>query len=115
MLIKQYRTVQQRVNDPFRPGKKTFEDRMLPTGAHEISHEGNIYTADAGGWFEVSFDAGNALMGFRSPGGVSFFNPDQVLEQVSLGALDDSESVPNTSKHQPVKTGLGKRGKVARV
>ena len=96
--IKQFRTVQQRVPDPFRPGKKTFEDRMLPTGAHSLSHKGKTITADDDGWFEVSHATAAALMGFRHPGGERFYSPDQVQEQVSLGALDDGDASPETRK-----------------
>ena len=105
MYLKQFRTVQVRVPDPMKPSRKTFEDRLIPTGGTQISHGGKIYDADEEGWFDLPFDAANHLASFRSPNGEKFYSPEQVDEQVRIGALKDEEEAPALPvlKHLPKK------------
>lgn len=95
MFIKQFRSVQVRVPDPLRPGKRAFEDRLIATGGVQIGHGGKTIDADEEGWFEVDHETGTHLLSFRSPDGSRFYTPEQVDEQVRLGALhDDDEELP---------------------
>lgn len=87
MHLKMFRTVKVRVPDPFRPGKRTFEDRLLPTEATHINHGGQEFTADEDGWFDVPHDVGQWLLSFRAQNGEQFYTPDQVDEQVRLGMV----------------------------
>jgi hypothetical protein len=95
MFIKQFRSHQVRVPDPLRPGKRVFEDRLIPSGAAAVSLEGRVYEADDDGWIEVPHELGAHLLSMRHPGGERFFTPHEVDEQVRLGAVDtDSGDLP---------------------
>lgn len=91
MFIKQFRSTQVRVPDPLHPGRRTFEERIYPTGCSGISDNGVEYTADEDGWIDVPHDVGQRLVSFRHPGGERFYQPHEVDEQVRLGALDENE------------------------
>lgn len=91
MLIKHYRQVRFRVADPIRPGRTVFDERLDPSGTHQISHRGAIYDADAEGWFDVPEEVGNFLISF--PG---WRTPEQVHEEVVAGriARDPADELP---------------------
>jgi hypothetical protein len=82
MFIKQFRSAWARVPDPLRPGKRTSEERLVPTGATSISHEDERYTADEAGWFDVPDHVGAHLLNFRHPGSERFYQPHDVSEDV---------------------------------
>jgi len=91
MYIKQFRSHRVRVADPFRPGKKTFEDRLIPAGATSISHEGKTISSDSDGWFEVDAELGKRLLAIHNPGGERFHTPEDVDERVRLGEIQDED------------------------
>ncbi len=100
MYIKQFRSVQVRVPDPMRPGKRTFEERLIPTHAGSLSDNGKTITADVDGWFEVDHELSQRLLKIRHPGGERFYTPDQVDEQVRLGLAqsDEGDKLPKAKK-----------------
>lgn len=99
MLIKQFKERQVRVMDPLRPGRRVFETRFSPTGAH--SHAG--FDAADDGWIEVPQEVGLEAIKFRSPDGARFFTPDQVEEEVAVGRLNQ-EDIDNP---EPVRAAQG--------
>ena len=108
MYLKQFRTVSVRVPDPLRPGRRTFEDRLIPTGCHSVSHEGVTYSADEDDWFEFPPEVGTELLKYRHPGGEKFYSPADVDEQVRLGALDEDGpdlTVQRTEPRRPSRRG----------
>lgn len=82
MFIKQFRSAWARVPDPLRPGKRALEERLVPTGAHSISHDAASYDADEDGWFDVPDAVGAALKRFRHPDSGRFYEPHEVSEDV---------------------------------
>jgi hypothetical protein len=40
------------VRDPLRPGLRTPEERLLPSGAHEVGANGRRYQANENGWID---------------------------------------------------------------
>jgi hypothetical protein len=95
MHIKQFREHQVKVADPIRPGKRVIETRFHPTGAHEIVDGSTVYTADEKGWLEVPDALGQRLRGFRGGRGEKYFTPEEVNEEVAIGAIaEDDEDVP---------------------
>lgn len=95
MYVKMFREQLMRVVDPLHPGKRIFETRLRPTGAHGTSHGGVQYDADETGWFEVPDEVGDALKRFRGPKGERFFDPNDIEEEVAMGRLADSDEMPN--------------------
>lgn len=100
MHIKQFREHKVRVPDPLRPGKRTFEDRLIPAGAGGIGHDGQSYKADEDGWFDVPPEVGEIMLKRvhrdpRTGSTTRFYTPEQVDEQVRLGAMDDDRSLPS--------------------
>lgn len=93
MFIKQFRSAWARVPDPLRPGKRALEERLVPTGAHAISHDGQSFEADADGWFDVPDHVGAQLVNFRHPDSSRFYQPHEVSEDVRE-ALPPGTPVP---------------------
>lgn len=98
MFIKQFRAVQVRVPDPLRPGKRAIEERLITTGCNGVSHGGVFFEADSDGWIDIEREAALHLMSFRGTGGEKFYTPEQVDEQVRLGAVDSESALPKVAK-----------------
>lgn len=101
MFIKLFKAQQVRVPDPLRPGKRTFEERLIPAGAPSgvLSVQGTNYTADEEGWFDLPGEIAASLLTVRYPGGERFHTPADVNEQIGLGALP-AEEAPNAPKRR---------------
>jgi len=95
--VKMFREQLMRVVDPLHPGKRIFETRLRPTGAHGVSHQNIQYDADESGWFEVPDEVAVELKTFRGPKGERYFDPNDVEEEVAMGRLADSDEMPNLS------------------
>jgi len=93
MFIKHFREVTYRVPDPMRPGHTAFDRRMDSAGTHALSHNGQVYHADADGWFDVPEDVATHFLKF--PGWCS---PEMVDEEIVAGRIrpDASDALPNT-------------------
>ena len=89
MFIKMFREHEVRVQDPLRPGRRTFETRLRPSGAE--SHggvDGVEYFADADGWIEVPAEVGTEAVKYRFPDGARFYTPEQVDEEAAAGRIN---------------------------
>jgi hypothetical protein len=99
MYLKQMKTVPVRVSDPLRPGKRTFEDRMIATGATAIVHEGVQYDADEDGWIEVPEAVGAHMQQFRSPEGAKWYTPTQIDEEYRVGRVQgEPDDMPSANR-----------------
>ena len=100
MFIKQFRSSWVRVPDPLRPGKRTDEERLLPTGASSISHDGKTYEAGEDGWFEVPAHVGAHLLSFLHPGSERFCTPAEV-DETPAAAVAAPAAAPAVAQARP--------------
>ncbi len=94
MFLKQFRAMQVRVADPLRPGKRTFEERLVASGASGVSHGGKNYAADEDGWIDLPDEVGETVLRVRFPKGERFFTPHEVNEEVMAGRISDGDATP---------------------
>lgn len=94
MLVKQFRSRFVRVPDPLRPGRYANEERLVPTGATGVSHNGHQHEAIQDGWMKVSEACGHDLCSYRSPSGARFMTDTDVGEHVRVGVVDAAEDAP---------------------
>lgn len=95
MQLKQFKERQVRVRDPIRPGRFGVETRFYAGGAHAIAHSSGTYEADDEGWIEVPPEVAAEIRKSRGPGGERWYAPEEVLEEVGLGRIEESRpSVP---------------------
>jgi len=112
MYIKGFKEKQVRVADPLHPGKKVFEQRLIPTGGNSVhTHllcvgkckddcEGRVYRADEGDlWIDVPNEVGAFLRKFRGPQGETLLTPDELDEEVAVGRAtpDAADAAPGDS------------------
>lgn len=93
MLIKHFRDVQVRMRDPLRPNQWVLSRRLESDGTSALSHEGEGYSANKQGWFDVPEHVGRFFL--SRPG---WRTPAQVDEAVMAGELEANDSPASAPK-----------------
>ena len=103
MYIKQFRSRFVRVPDPLRPGRYALEERLVPTGASQVTYDGRTYESNADFWIKVPEHVGAHHCSFRTPSGARFMTDVEVGEHVRFGTAD-AEELPGLDEPAPVRT-----------
>lgn len=97
MLIKQFRSQYVRVADPLRPGRRTLEERLIPTGASGLSVNGAFFESGPNGWIDAPDPIAADQKQFRTADGRQWYEPHEVDERASV----EDATVPMPDRAKP--------------